>query len=495
MTRPANVRVRFAPSPTGGPHLGNIRTALFNWLLARGAGGAFMVRIEDTDQARLVHGAVDETLEALRWLGIDWDEGPDVGGRHAPYYQSQRLDRYHAAAGNLMDAGKAYPCYCTPERLQQMRAEQARGKQHVGYDRRCRALTAEERRARQDGAPSVVRFAMPKDGTTSLKDVVRGCVSFENELIDDFVLLKSDGFPTYHLANVVDDHDMEISHVLRAEEWLPSAPRHLRLYEAFGWTPPVFAHLPIILAPDRSKLSKRHGAATVTEYREMGYLPQAMTNFLALLGWSLDDRTEEFSADELIKAFSLERVSRSPAVFDSDKLVWLNGHYIRRLTHRDLAEALLDFWRRYPPAEFPPPRDLDLMTRIAPLVRERLKTLRDAAPLVQFLFKKVDYDPSVLVQKRMDEAGALDALKQARAVLGALPSHDAASIEGALRPLAGKLGLKAGQLLGVLRVAATGLKVAPPLFETMEVLGRDRTLAAIDDALDKLSAYSAITPG
>ena len=354
MARTANVRVRFAPSPTGGPHLGNIRTALFNWLLARATGGSFMVRIEDTDQARKVEGAVDEILAALRWLGVQWDEGPDVGGSYAPYYQSQRLGRYHAAARMLVAAGKAYPCYCTPERLRQMRDEQTRSKRNIGYDRSCRSLTPEQRAHMENGgAPSVVRFAMPEDGTTSLDDIVRGRVSFENALVDDFVLLKSDGFPTYHLANVVDDHEMEISHVLRAEEWLSSAPRHMRLYEAFGWKPPLFAHLPIILAPDRSKLSKRHGATAVTEYREMGYLPQAMVNFLALLGWSLDDRTEVFSAAELIGAFSLERVSRSPAVFDADKLTWLNGHYIRNLSHSELAHALLDFWRQLPAGGVP----------------------------------------------------------------------------------------------------------------------------------------------
>ena len=495
MARSANVRVRFAPSPTGGPHLGNIRTALFNWLLARATGGSFMVRIEDTDQARKVEGAVDEILAALRWLGVQWDEGPDVGGSYAPYYQSQRLDRYHAAARMLVAAGKAYPCYCTPERLRQMRDEQTRSKRNIGYDRSCRGLTPEQRAHMENGGgPSVVRFAMPVDGSTSLDDIVRGRVSFENALVDDFVLLKSDGFPTYHLANVVDDHEMEISHVLRAEEWLSSAPRHMRLYEAFGWNPPLFAHLPIILAPDRSKLSKRHGATAVTEYREMGYLPQAMVNFLALLGWSLDDRTEVFSAAELIGAFSLERVSRSPAVFDADKLTWLNGHYIRNLSHSELAHALLDFWHSYPPDEFPAPEDLDLLTHIAPLIQERLKTLRDAAPLVQFFFRKVDYDPADLVQKRMDEPGTLTALEKARAALEALPSHDTASIEGVLRPLASELGLKTGQLLGALRVATTGLKVAPPLFETMEVLGRDRTLTAIDEALDRLSAHSAVAP-
>ena len=482
------VRVRFAPSPTGEPHVGNIRTAIFDWLFARGNGGAFIIRVEDTDQARKVEGATEEVLEALTWLGIEWDEGPDVGGDYGPYVQSERLESYRLAADELVERGRAYRCCCTPERLADMRREQQRLKEHGGYDRRCRYLSGEERdAAEKDAASTVVRFAMPLQGETDLTDVIRGHVSFDNGLIDDFVLLKSDGFPTYHLAAVVDDHAMEISHVLRAEEWLPSAPRHIRVYDALGWDPPMFAHLPIILAPDRSKLSKRHGATSILEYRAQGYLPQTMVNFLSLLGWSLDDRTEILSAPELVEGFSLERVSRSGAIFNMEKLEWMNGHYIRQLTARELADALLDYWRRNPPAEIPESPDPGYLVRIVPMIRERLKTLADAAPLIPFFFAAgAEYEAGELVQKRMDVDGTKAALDRAYSSLKELPVFDGDSIEGALRPLADELGIKTGQLLGSLRVATTGLKVSPPLFEAMEVLGRERTLAAIREAVESL---------
>jgi glutamyl-tRNA synthetase len=481
------VRVRFAPSPTGEPHVGNIRTAIFDWLFARGNGGSFIIRVEDTDQARKVEGATEEVLEALRWLGIDWDEGPDVGGDYGPYVQSERLESYGRVADELIERGRAYRCYCSPERLAEMRSEQQRDKEQGGYDRRCRYLGRQERDAAEKEGPTVVRFAMPLKGETDLTDVIRGHVSFENSLIDDFVILKSDGFPTYHLAAVVDDHAMEISHVLRAEEWLPSAPRHIRVYDALGWEPPVFAHLPIILAPDRSKLSKRHGATSILEYRAQGYLPQTMVNFLALLGWSLDGTTEVLSAQELVESFSLERVSRSGAIFNIEKLEWMNGHYIRQLTGHELAEALLDYWRRYPSAEIPESPDLAYLIRIVPMIRERLKTLADAAPLIPFFFAaRAEYEAAELAQKGMDAAGTKAALDRAYSSLNELPVFDGVSIEGALRPLADELGIKVGQLFGSLRVATTGLKVSPPLFETMEVLGRERTLAAIREAVERV---------
>ena len=482
------VRVRYAPSPTGEPHVGNIRTAIFNWLFARGTGGAFIIRVEDTDQSRKVEGATEDLLEALKWLGLDWDEGPDVGGDYGPYFQSQRLESYHRVVNELLDTGHAYRCYCTPERLADMRREQTRLKQPPGYDRLCRALGDGERQANESkGVTSVVRFAMPFDGETTVADLIRGEVSFENRLIDDFVMLKSDGYPTYHLANVVDDHAMQISHVLRAEEWLPSTPRHLKIYEALGWAPPIFAHLPIILAPDRSKLSKRHGATSVLEYSQMGYLPQAMVNFLALLGWSLDDKTEVFSPQKLIEGFSLERVSKAGAVFNQEKLDWFNGHYIRRLTHDELADALLDYWRRYPVEEVPELPDRAYLVRIAPLIQERLKTLKDAAPLIPFFFTpKVEYETGELIQKGMDAAATKTALQEALAALEGLSAFDAESLEGVLRPLAEELGIKAGQLFGSLRVATTGLRVSPPLFQTMEILGRERCLLAIKEASEKL---------
>ena len=352
MTTP--VRVRYAPSPTGEPHVGNVRTAIFNWLFARHHGGSFIIRVEDTDRGRMIEGSTEGLLDALRWLGLEWDEGPDVGGDYGPYYQSQRLDLYRQVIDRLLDAGSAYTCYCSPERLAEIRKEQSSRKQTSGYDRRCRDLSEGERRsADSDGTAAVVRFKMPLDGVTELDDIVRGRVSFENHLIDDFVALKSDGFPTYHLANVVDDHHMEISHVLRADEWLPSAPRHLQLYRALDWEPPRFAHLPIILAPDRSKLSKRHGATSILEYRRMGYLPEAMVNFLSLLGWSLDDKTDLIATQELVGSFRLDRVGRAGAVFNTDKLEWMNGAYIRKLTADQLAHALLEYWRNEPPLEIP----------------------------------------------------------------------------------------------------------------------------------------------
>ncbi len=280
-----SVRVRYAPSPTGLPHVGNIRTALFNWLFARHSGGSFIVRIEDTDVNRKVEGAVEAILDGLRWLGIDWDEGPEVGGEYGPYFQSQRLDIYQKAAQLLVTEGHAYPCYCSAQRLEQMRAEQTRRKQPPGYDRRCRSLSQEERaKFEAQGIIPVIRFKIPLEGQTRFNDLIKGEVVFDNSTLDDFVLLKSDGYPTYHLANVADDHLMKITHVLRADEWLSSTPRHMLLYNALGYQPPLFAHLPMILGTDRSKLSKRHGATAITEYRDLGYLPQAMMNFLALLG-------------------------------------------------------------------------------------------------------------------------------------------------------------------------------------------------------------------
>ena len=485
---PAKVRVRFPPSPTGEPHVGNIRTAIFNWLFARRNGGDFIIRVEDTDQARKVEGATEQLLDALHWLGVDWDEGPDIGGPHGPYVQSERLGLYREAADRLTEDGRAYRCYCSPDRLAEMRKEQSRLKQNTGYDRYCRDLREAERlEQEQTGTVPVVRFKMPPDGTTTFKDLVRGEVSFENHLLDDFVLLKSDGFPTYHLANVVDDHYMEISHVMRAEEWLPSTPRHIQLYDALDWKPPELAHLPIILAPDRSKLSKRHGATSILEYRQTGFLPQAMLNFLALLGWSLDDKTDVISAKDMAAHFSIERVRQAAAIFDMDKLSWMNGHYFRQMSHGELANALLEYWRAYPPSEIPETPERSYLVRIVPLVQERLKTLSDAAPLLPFFFQgDVEYDTVELVQKGMDAARTRTALEATQAGLSDLSTFDAESIEGFLRPLAESLDLKAGQLFGSLRVAITALRVSPPLFGTMEVLGKERTLAAVQKAVERL---------
>ena len=327
-----NVRVRYAPSPTGVPHVGNIRTALFNWLFARHNGGSLIVRIEDTDQARTQEGAIQAILESLRWLDIDWDEGPEVGGDFGPYLQSERLDIYDHYARKLLESGAAYHCYCSAERLKAARDEQSRLKQMPVYNGQCRDVSEDEAKASGDADIPVVRFRVPTGRTITFNDRIREEVSFDSDILGDFVLIKTDKFPTYHMANVVDDHLMKISHVLRAEEWLSSTPRHLLLYEALGMTPPEYGHLPIILGPDRSKLSKRHGAAAFLDYRKKGFLPDAMVNYLALMGWSLDDHTELFDRKELVEHFTLERVGKTGAIFDITKLGWMNGVYLRDMS-------------------------------------------------------------------------------------------------------------------------------------------------------------------
>jgi glutamyl-tRNA synthetase len=484
-----SVRVRFAPSPTGFPHVGNIRTALFNWLFARHYGGSFIVRIEDTDVTRKTKGAVEAILDGLKWLGLDWDEGPEVGGKYSPYFQSQRLKIYHEMVQRLISQGNAYYCYCSPQRLEQMRAEQVRRKQPPGYDRHCRDLTREERSAKEkERITPVVRFKTPLGGQTKFNDLIRGGVVFENSTLDDFVLLKSDGYPTYHLACVVDDHLMEISHVLRAEEWLSSTPRHLLLYQALGFEPPQFAHLPMILGADRAKLSKRHGAVSITEYQEQGYLPEAMVNFLALLGWSLDDKTELLSRQELIDNFSLERVSQTAAIFNHDKLNWMNGVYIRSLSLEDFTQQAHPFLDRGLPSAVKRPLSTDYVSRIMPLIQERAKTLAEVTELIHFFFvDELDYNAGLLIGKNMSRSSAIKALETAQQRLEQLDVFDAESLEAVLRPLAVELGLKTGQLFGTLRVAVTGQTAAPPLFQTMAVLGKERCLKRIAAAKDRLS--------
>ena len=482
------VRVRYAPSPTGDPHVGNIRSALFNWLYARHMGGTFIVRIEDTDRTRYSPGSLEAILEALTWLGLDWDEGPGKGGAYGPYVQSERLDVYREHAERLLAEGKAYRCYCSPERLERLRKEQQAAGRRGGYDRRCRN-PQEAERARAEGGGAVVRYRMPLEGDITVDDAVRGPVTVNAALLDDFVLLKSDGFPTYHLANVVDDHLMEITHVMRAEEWLPSAPRHQELYAAFGYEMPRLVHLPIILGPDRSKLSKRHGATSVLQFRDEGYLPDAMVNFLALLGWSYDDSTEFFTRAELVERFSLERILANPAVFNHEKLDWFNGSYIRRMSDADLAAAVLP-WLEDADSGLPEsslPVDRDYLTRIVPLERERLKRLSEAPEMLSFFFEEeLAHDPGKLVPKGLDAAGAASALAQALAVAESATDWSAPPLEEAYRALAQETGLKTGQLFGAIRVAVTGRTAAPPLFDTMAVLGRERTLRRLRAALRAL---------
>ena len=488
----APVRVRYAPSPTGNPHIGNIRTAMFNWLFARRNGGQFIVRVEDTDQGRITEGAVDHILDGLEWLGIDWDEGPRVGGPYGPYFQSERLERYHDAAERLIASGDAYRCYCPPERVAELRKEQARNKQRQGYDSHCRFLSDADRRAKEaEGGPSVLRFAMPQTGITSVEDTIRGHVEWQNNLTDDFVLVKSDGFPTYHMAVVVDDHAMAISHVLRAEEWLPSTPRHVQLFRALGLDMPTFGHLPMILGSDRAKLSKRHGATSLMEYRDDGFLPEALINFMALLGWSLDGETEVMTANTIRDNFTLERVGKPAAIFDLDKLQWMNGVYIRQTQDADLADRVLPFLEREYPASLLP-IDRDYLLRIVPLVQERLKTLADAPDMLSYFFEEsLAYDPASLIQRGMDGPGTLAAIVRARSDLALVPDpefhHE--NLENILRASGKDLQLSGRQFFGALRSAVTGRTATPPLFEMMEVMGRERVLRRLEAAAEKLSAF------
>jgi glutamyl-tRNA synthetase len=490
------VRVRYAPSPTGAPHVGNIRTALFDWLFARHTGGTFILRIEDTDQKRFVREAVDAQIEALEWLGLDWDEGPDKGGPYGPYVQSQRLDLYEAAARRLLASGHAYECYCSQERLDRVRDEMRAAKQPPKYDGRCRSDAGRAEAKREAaGARPVVRFKTPHEGETVVQDFLRGEVTFRNDLLDDFVILKSDGFPVYALAEAVDDHEMRISHVIRGDEWISSAPRHKLLFEALGYELPIFVHTPVILGPDRSKLSKRHGAQSVLEYKAMGYLPDAVFNFLGLLGWSLDDHTEIISREQFVANFTLERLIKSPAVFNIEKLDWMNGVYMRQMPERELA-LLLKEWLEKPedqgglPPHIQRPIDLEYLLRIVPYVRERVKLLPQARDMMQFFFEpaEVEVDERTLLGKAFaeDKTKAWTALSAALVKAEAIDPWDLPSLEAAFLNMHEQLGLKRGDFLMLIRVAVTGRTVSPPLFESMEILGRERCVLRLRHALNIL---------
>jgi glutamyl-tRNA synthetase len=478
------VRVRIAPSPTGYFHVGSARTALFNWLFARKTGGKFVVRVEDTDRTRYNPEAVPDLTESLRWLGLDWDEGPEIGGDCGPYYQSQRLALYQHYAAWLVEQDLAYKCYCSPERLAAVREEQRQNKRDVGYDRHCRLLTAGlQADYEAQGTTPVIRLKAPLEGRTTFHDILYGTITVENETLDDLVLLKSDGFPTYHLANVVDDHLMEISHIMRGDEWLPSVPKHILLYNAFGWEVPIYAHLPLILAPSgKGKLSKRHGGVEIRDFRHQGYLPEAMVNYLARVGWSYDDKTEIFGQEELIRYFDLSGINTSPARFSYERLEWMNAYYIRKLEASDLAERLVPFLAE---ARFETTA-ADLYPMV-PLVQERIKTLSEAVSWLDFFFQQdLEYDANLLIGKNMDVAESQNALSQARTTLACLGEFGVETIEPTLRELAENLSLKLGPLLGIIRVAVTGKTVAPPLFETLAILGQERTLARIDRGLNAL---------
>ena len=481
-----SVRVRYGPSPTGEPHVGNIRTALFDWLLARRFGGQFIVRIEDTDQSRAVDGAEQLILDALTWLGLDWDEGPDVGGPYAPYRQSERLPLYTDAAQRLIDDGTAYRCRCSSERLAELRKAQQQAKQPPGYDRHCRELQL------SDDEPHVVRLAMPLHGDTIVNDHLRGEVSFQNALLDDHVLLKRDGFPTYHLASVVDDHFMDITHVIRGEEWLSSAPRHVQTYAALGWEEPVWVHIPIIRGPDQGKLSKRHGATSIRQYATEGYLPEALLNFLALLGWSKDETTTIMSRDQITESFDLDGLGLASAMFDIERLREMNARYIRDLDPTD-------FLRRGKPylearlGRTIHDGSLDQLLNIAPAIQERVKLMPEFADYTDFFYTHgpLDYANSELMGRGYKNKpwAALESIEASLQTLRNVPRSEwtAASLEQILRGLAAERGEKPGALFTPIRVATTGKRIAPPLFDTLETLGQPLTLERLNVAAERLA--------
>ena len=475
------VRTRIAPSPTGDPHVGTAYVALFNYAMARKNGGQFVLRIEDTDRQRSSRASEGMIFDSLRWLGLEWDEGPDVGGPHGPYRQSERSEIYREYGERLVASGAAYPCFCSRERLAELREEQRRNKLQLGYDGHCRSLDpAEAERRRQSGEEHVIRLAMPADGEIVVEDLLRGEVRFDAVRIDDQVLVKSDGFPTYHLANVVDDHLMEISHVIRAEEWISSLPKHVQIYRGFGWEPPVFCHLPLLRNSDTSKISKRKNPVSLNYYRRAGYLPEALLNYLALMGWTMPDEREEFSLTEFVDNFELDDVSLGGPVFDLTKLTWLNGRYIRSLE----APQLLDRLRANLLSD-------EYLVEVLTLAHERIDTLEDFVSYADFFFVgEVDYDEAARSKMVIKDASGPRTAKIFRLLLeeslDPILAWRAEAIEEALRRFCEEHDLTPKQLFMPVRIAVTGRAATPPLFETMAVLGKETCRRRMRSAIEVL---------
>jgi len=478
-------RVRFAPSPTGYLHVGGARTALFNWLYARRHGGVFVLRIEDTDMERSSADMVTGILDGLRWLGLDWDEGPGTGGPHAPYFQSERLHRYGEAAARLVNEGRAYYCFCSADRLREEREKaEARGEAWQ-YDRRCLSLDAGQvAELVAGGGPKAIRFKVPV-GRPAFDDAVHGRIEFDGANIEDFVLVRSDGYPTYHLSVVVDDVDMGITLVIRGDDHISNTPKHVLLFEALGAAVPRFAHVPLILGADKKRLSKRHGATSVMEYARQGYLPAAMVNFLALLGWSPGDDRELLSRDELIGAFALEGISGGNAVFNTEKLDWMNGQYIGRLPANELADAVRPLLEPLGLATQPIVTDARAFARLLELLRPRAKRLTDFAEQAEPLLREpVEYEAAA-VEKHLSLPGLADHIDALATALRSVNPFTEAAVEETLRETATARGLKAGALIHATRVAVTGRTNSPGLFDVLVLLGRESTL----ERLAHLSAF------
>lgn len=477
MSNKKEIRVRFAPSPTGEMHIGNARSALYNFLFARKMGGKFFLRIEDTDRERYKPESERGIYETLKWLGLNWDGEPLI--------QSKRLDLYQKYAKELVENGHAYYCFCSEERLEQLKKEQEIERLPPGYDRHCRDLNLSEvEKKLKGGERYVIRLKVPLAGIVEFEDLVKGKVSFDLKTLDDPILLKSDGYPTYHLASVVDDYEMAISHVIRSDEWLSSVPKHLLLYQFFGWAAPVFAHLPMVLGPDKSKLSKRHGATSVIEFKNQGYLFEALINFMAFLGWNPGDEREIFSLDELIKAFELEKVHKAPAIFNIEKLDWLNGHYIRQKSLDELTSLCLPYFKEG--------IDVDFIKSVIALEKERMKKLSEVVELTEFFFEdKLEYDPGLLIWKKMKLGEVGERLRISEEFLETLKEKDfkKEALEEKLKNLVQEKNLGTGETFWPLRVALTGRKASPGPFEVMEVLGKEKTLKRIKEAINLVISH------
>lgn len=475
------VRVRIAPSPTGAPHVGTAYIALFNRVFAHASGGKFILRIEDTDRARSTPESEVAILETLRWLGLTWDEGPDIGGPFGPYRQSERADIYRAHVGQLVDHGHAYWCFCASDRLDKMRKEQMAAGQMVKYDGACRSIPKDEvERRRAAGEPCVLRLRVPDGGEVTFTDLVRGTITIQNSQVDDQVLIKSDGFPTYHFANVVDDHAMQITHVMRAEEWISSTPKHVLLYRAFGWEMPAFAHLPLLRNTDKTKISKRKNPVSLTWYRAAGYLPEALVNFLALQGWTPKDQQDIFDTGKMEKEFAVDQVNTNAPIFDLKKLEWINGEYVRQLSPVEYRRRLA--LRAEAAAEYLAP--------LTELLQVRTKRLMDFPRWTDMFFKlSVDFPPETLLPKGGDAEKTVKNLKQAAKDLSKVEPATIENMEQAMRRTAESLGVTADELFMSLRVAVTGETASLPLFESIHMLGRDAAATRITDASGRLEVW------
>lgn len=481
----SEVRVRFAPSPTGYLHIGGARTALFNWLFARKMGGKLILRIEDTDVARLKEDSVSQILTSLKWLGINWDEGPEVGGDYGPYYQSERFDIYRKYCQQLVDEGKAYYCFCTPEELEAQREKQRQAKQPFRYARTCRDLTPEEVKARIDaGASYSVRLKIPAEGSVVVHDLIHGDVTFNMDQYDDFVIMKSNGIPTYNFAVVIDDHLMGMTHVMRAEEHLPNTPKQLLVYQAFGWEPPEFGHMSMILAPDRSKLSKRHGATSVEEFRSQGFVAEAIVNYLTLLGWGPGDEREIFSLQDTVELFELEQMSKKAAIYDTKKLTWMNGQYLSELPLEKILPEVKSFFVKdgyVDEAWFA--ENEEYFAKLVDTVRVRVKTLQEIADASDYFFKDVEsYDEKGVAKHFKPETVAL--LEECIAAVEADDVYSLETTEAAYNKIAADNNLALGKVIHPTRLALTGRTVSPGMFDVMVLLGKEKTLARLHKAVE-----------